>query len=177
MKHAYWLWLPVAAIVHPTYAATYFTVEQAQQTLFPGQSFTPAFITLSDDQARAIEDRTGVNVRHKEVQVWKVSGGGMFIVDDVLGKHEYITYAIGLNTDGSLRQIEIMDYKETYGYQVRSPEWRAQFVGKTAAAPLKLDQDIKNIGGATLSCKHIADGVKRILATYEVVAGYHVAQN
>ena len=61
-----------------------------------------------------------------------------------------------------------MQYHESYGYQVRNPEWRKQFVGKTSAAPLKLDQDIKNISGATLSTKHIADGVKRVLATYDV---------
>ena len=45
---------------------------------------------------------------------------------------------------------------------------RAQFVGKNVSAPLKLSQDIKNISGATLSCRHITDGVKRILATYEI---------
>jgi Na+-translocating ferredoxin:NAD+ oxidoreductase RnfG subunit len=43
-----------------------------------------------------------------------------------------------------------------------------QFAGKTAADPLRLDGDIKNISGATLSCRHITDAVKRLLATYEV---------
>jgi hypothetical protein len=45
---------------------------------------------------------------------------------------------------------------------------RKQFAGKTAAAPLKLERDIRNISGATLSCRHIADGVKRVLATRDV---------
>ena len=102
------------------------------------------------------------------MRAWKVAGGGYFIVDEVVGKHEFISYAIGLNADGSVRQIEIMDYRESYGYQIRDAEWRKQFAGKTAAAPLKLDRDIRNISGATLSCRHIADGVKRILATHDV---------
>jgi hypothetical protein len=34
-------------------------------------------------------------------------------VDEVVGKHEFITYAAGLNADGSVKQIEIMDYRET----------------------------------------------------------------
>ena len=55
-----------------------------------------------------------------------------------------------------------------HGYEVRNADWRAQFVGKNVSAPLKLSQDIKNISGATLSCRHITDGVKRILATYEI---------
>jgi Na+-translocating ferredoxin:NAD+ oxidoreductase RnfG subunit len=97
-----------------------------------------------------------------------VSGGGWFIVDEVVGKHEFITYAAGLNADGSVKQIEIMDYRETYGGQIRDQKWRAQFVGKTGKSTLKLDSDIKNISGATLSCRHITDGVKRLLAFYEI---------
>ena len=85
-----------------------------------------------------------------------------------MGKHEFITYAVGLNANGSVKQIEVMDYRETYGGQIREETWRSQFVGKTARSTLKLDADIKNISGATLSCRHVTDGVKRLLAFYEV---------
>ena len=77
-------------------------------------------------------------------------------------------YAIGLNADGSVKQVEIVDYRESYGYEVRNPEWRKQFVGKTASSLQSLNQDIRNISGATLSCRHVADGVKRVLATYAI---------
>jgi Na+-translocating ferredoxin:NAD+ oxidoreductase RnfG subunit len=86
----------------------------------------------------------------------------------VYGKHEFITYAVGLNADGSVRQIEVMDYRETYGYEIRNAAWRRQFVGKRHGDSLKLDQDIRNISGATLSCRHIAEGVRRLLALHEV---------
>ena len=173
MSTSKWIWLPAAqvpiAILAPAaYSATYLTVEQTQQAIFPGQKLTRNFVTLTSEQAREIERRSEANVRHKEIQVWKVDGGGFFIVDEVVGKHEFITYAIGLNADGTVKQIEIMTYRESYGYEVRNADWRAQFVGKNAAAPLKLNKDIKNISGATLSCRHIADGVKRVLVTYEV---------
>ncbi len=173
MRTSQWIWipaacLPVASISIPAYAATYLTVEQAQQTIFPGQKLTRANITLTSVQAREIERRSDANVRHKEIQLWKIDNGGFFVVDEVVGKHEFITYAVGLNADGTVKQIEIMTYRESYGYEVRNADWRAQFVGKNASAPLKLNQDIKNISGATLSCRHIADGVKRILATYEI---------
>ena len=107
-------------------------------------------------------------MRSRELQVWKVSGGAWFLVDEVLGKHEYITYALGLSASGAVKQIEILDYRETYGYEVREASWRQQFVGKTASAPLKLDADIRNISGATLSSRHVTEGVTRLLATYEV---------
>jgi Na+-transporting NADH:ubiquinone oxidoreductase subunit NqrC len=64
-----------------------------------------------------------------------------------------------------------MDYRETYGDQIRLPKWRAQFVGKKNGDVLKIDQPILNIAGATLSCVHVTDGVRRILATYAMIAG------
>jgi hypothetical protein len=75
-------------------------------------------------------------VLHDEQQVWRVSGHGWFIVDEVVGKHEFITYAVGLNANGSVKQIEVMDYRETYGGEIRNENWRAQFVGKTSQSPL-----------------------------------------
>lgn len=144
MKLSHWVWLPVAAISTSAYAATYFTVEQAQRAIFPGATFTAA----------------------GEPNVWRTSSGGLFVVDRVVGKHEYITVAIGINPNGTVKQIEIMDYRESYGYEVREASWRAQFVGKSASSPLQLGQDIKNISGATLSSKHITDGVKRVLQKY-----------
>jgi Na+-translocating ferredoxin:NAD+ oxidoreductase RnfG subunit len=168
-------WIPFVAIpvtaastAVPGFANTYLTLEQAQQTIFPGASFTPIPKTLTPDQQKTIESRARVGVRYRELKVWKVSSGGWFIVDQVLGKHEYITYAVGLTATGAVKQIEILDYRETYGYQVRDESWRQQFVGKTAESPLILDQDIRNISGATLSSRHITDGVRRLLVTYEV---------
>jgi FMN-binding domain len=168
-------WIPfatapvaLAGAAVPGLANTYLTVEQAQQAIFPGALLTPTKIALTTEQQKNIESRCGVRVRSRELQVWKVSGGGWFIVDEVLGKHEYITYALGLSASGAVKQIEILDYRETYGYEVREASWRQQFVGKTASAPLKLDADIRNISRATLSSRHGTEGVRRLLATYEV---------
>jgi FMN-binding domain len=165
-----WVWAPAAVLIAPgAYATQYLTIEQAQQAIFPGASFAPPeLLHISDEQRREIERRTSVAVRAREQRVWRVSEGGFFIVDEVVGKHELITYAAGLNADGSLRQIEILNYRESYGYEVRTSAWRSQFVGKRAGDRLRLDDDIKNISGATLSCRHITEGVKRLLALYEV---------
>jgi uncharacterized protein with FMN-binding domain len=141
MKASHWVWLPVAVISTSAYATTYFTVEQAQRAIFPGASFTS----------------TG------QPNTWRTSNGGYFVVERVVGKHEYIAVAIGINPNGTVKQIEVMDYRESYGYEVRDASWRAQFVGKSVSSPLQLGADIKNISGATLSSKHITDGVKRVL--------------
>lgn len=161
---------PVFVVVSggPGYAITYLSLEEAQLAIFPGETFTPAALSLSLEKRAAVKEKTGLSVSEGELQIWRASGGGYFIVDNVIGKHEYITYAVGINKDGSLRQIEIMDYRENYGYQVRRKQWRGQFAGKTSTSLLKLGKDIKNISGATLSCRHITEGVKRLLSFYEI---------
>ncbi len=168
-SHFAFVALPISALVAPsTFAVQYLTIAQAQEAIFPGKSFTAAPVKLTSAQHKAIEQKSRVRVLRDEQKVWRVSGGGWFIVDEVIGKHEYITYAMGLTTTGEVRGVEIMEYRETYGGEVRNPKWRAQFVGKTGNSPLKLDNDIKNISGATLSSRHITEGVRRLLAFYEI---------
>ena len=150
------------------FAAEYLTAEQAREAMFPGASFEAQPLTLTPDQVKAVSQKSGVRLRSPEVRVWRASTGGWFFVDEVLGKHEFITYAVGLDSAGAVVGVEILVYRESYGHQVKEAAWRAKFTGKTAASPLKLDEDIPNISGATLSSRHVMEGVKRILAIHEL---------
>lgn len=173
-------WLMVPALIipavasAPAYAVQYMNVEQAQKVLFPAaEGFEARTIQLTAEQKSAIEASSGVRVRVTEIKAWRaIQGGkpsGWFLLDEVYGKHEFITYAVALGMDGAVKGVEILDYRETHGSEVNNAKWRAQFAGKKAGDTLKLDEDIKNISGATLSCKHLTDGVKRLLATYATV--------
>jgi hypothetical protein len=162
--------IPLAALA-PTaaYATTFMTVPQAQAQMFPGKAMTPDFRQLTGEQTSAIRRDSGEAPLTKELKAWRVADGGWFIVDEVVGKHEFITLALALDGGGAVKDVEILDYREAYGGQVREAAWRAQFVGKRHGAPLKLGADVRNISGATLSSKHVADGVRRLLSTYAIV--------
>jgi Na+-translocating ferredoxin:NAD+ oxidoreductase RnfG subunit len=166
--------VPAAAAVAPAYAVSYLTVPQAQAALFPtADRFVDAKVHLTDEQRDTIKKLSGVRQREPEQPVWRAEHDGAtlgwFIVDEVVGKHEFITYAAGITPDGHVIGIEILDYRETYGFQVRDASWRQNFRDKTLADPLKIDGDIPNITGATLSCRNVTNGVKRLLALHKVV--------
>jgi hypothetical protein len=171
-------WLAPAAAILATAAphcigAQYMTLEQAQLLIFQrAKQFVPMPLTLSPEQIQRIEKASGARVRSNKQQVWQARAGdtllGWFIVDEVIGKHELITYAAGINPDGTFRQLQILEYRELQGWQVRELKWRDQFVGKTLADPLELGVDIVNISNATLSCRHVTEGVKRLLALHDV---------
>ena len=162
-----------AAIAAPAFAAQYLTQEQAQQALFPEASrFVAQPLRLTPEQASVIEKYARVRMRGAEQPVWRVEAGGRhlgwFVLDEVYGKHEFITYAVALDASGAVLGVEILDYRETHGGEVRQPAWRAQFTGKRYGDGLRLGEEIKNISGATLSCKHISEGVRRVLALHQV---------
>jgi Na+-translocating ferredoxin:NAD+ oxidoreductase RnfG subunit len=139
----------IASIASPAYAMQYLTIEEAQKQAFPSATH------FSEIQAG---------------RVWKAEAGGrvvgFFIFDRVIGKHLYIDYAVTLTPTGAVHGVEILQYRESYGGEIRSPSWLAQFVGKTSGSSLKINGDIRNIAGATLSSTHVTEGVKRVLAAY-----------
>src|SRR5471032_1509124 len=145
------------ALCAPAYAVTYMTVEQAQTLMFEGSTLTRDTRTLTAAQVQAIESDSGVKVANVQVNAWRDQARGWFILDQVIGKHELINYAIALDATGAVRQLEILDYHESYGGEVHLPAWRRQFVGKRHGSPVQLNSDIKNISGATLSCGHVTD--------------------
>ncbi len=173
MRHRFSL-VPLAAatiLAGPAFAKVYLSVEQAQALLFPGATFKPDFRSLTSEQVKAVEKLSGVSVRNKELKIWRASTGGWFIVDEVVGKHEFIPLALALDASGAVKGVEILEYREAYGGQIREPEWRRQFQGERGDQKLRLGKEIRNISGATLSCRHVTDGVARLLATYSVLMG------
>ena len=166
-----WITVPALVTAAPAYAAQYLTVEQAQALLFPaGTRFSAFPLAITAEQKQAIEHASGQRVRELKPLVWRAQHvereTGWLIVDQVIGKHEFITYAVALDLDGSVHGIEVLDYRETYGYEIRNANWRRQFAGKHHGDALKLGDDIENITGATLSCRNVTNGVKRLLAMH-----------
>lgn len=154
----------------------FLSLQEVKNITFPKDSVYKALdVDLTDEILKKVSKKSEVTVmsKDKETKIWQVfdksqKSLGYFFVDKVYGKHELITYSVGINNDGTVRHIEILEYKETYGWQIDNEKWREQFVGKNINSSLELNKDIKNISGATLSCKHITEGVKRMLALYEI---------
>lgn len=166
--------LVAGAASAPAFATQYLSPEQAQKLMFPeADAFKPHPLALDAAQMKQVEQLSGLPARSVQ---WRVVGAykgdallGYVVLDDVVGKFELISYAVGINPDASVRQVEILTYRESHGGEVRLAAWRRQFVGKTAkGGGLAIGSGIQNISGATLSCTHITDGVRRIAAVAQV---------
>lgn len=167
--HARWLApLALAPVVQVAYAAQYLSVEQAQHAAFPDAR---EFAALPAD---AIKPVASAGPPGWAPKAWRARAGervlGWFFVDQVIGKSEQITYSVAIDASGAVTSVEVLDYRESHGGEIRLAGWRKQFVGKTASDPVELNSDIRNISGATLSCRHVTEGVQRLLKLQAALA-------
>lgn len=150
-------------------AETFHTVEQARKLLWDDMAMELVPINLTKVQMKSIKKASKTRVRSDKLKAWKTESGGWFIVDQVVGKHEMIDIAVALTKEGKVKDIKVLTYRETYGDAVKNSKWLKQFWGKDSSEVLKLDKQIKNISGATLSSRHITDGINRLTHTWDQI--------
>ena len=132
-------WLGLAALaaapVQIVVAADYLSVEQAQKALFPqADRFTEVVLGLSPAQRDQVMTLAGPQPPHRSLRAFKGFAGdallGYVFIDEVIGKEDFITYAVSIDAAGKLGPIEILSYRESHGGEIRAPAWRHQFVGR-----------------------------------------------
>jgi thiamine biosynthesis lipoprotein len=85
------------------------------------------------------------------------------IVLNEIGKSEPITFMVGMSPEGKVTEVVIMEFRENRGWEVKEKRFLNQFRNKTVRSAIRVDEDIINYTGATLSSKAIARGVRRSL--------------
>lgn len=140
------------------------SLEQGQQQLFPGRKLTPADFKLTPEQYARLKSDYRVPAMRPAVKAWQVEGGGWLYLDQVWGLNDIVTYLAAVSDDGRLLGIEVLVCAESYCEQY-TPAWRGQLVGRTAGN-WDPTQAVTIVSGATLSCTHVAEGVKKLLAIH-----------
>jgi Na+-transporting NADH:ubiquinone oxidoreductase subunit NqrC len=169
----HWVLVSATAATAPAFATDYLTVEQAQRIMFPEATvFRVQDISLNTAQMQQVEKLAGLPVRSVNWHVVAALKGeslvGYMVLDQVIGKFELISYAVGIELDARVRQVEILSYRESHGGEIRNAAWRRQFAGKRAESGMAIGDGIASISGATLSCTHVTDGVRRIAAIAQI---------
>jgi Na+-translocating ferredoxin:NAD+ oxidoreductase RnfG subunit len=172
---------PMAVVVavlplRPAAAAIYLSAQEAQRALFPqADEFAPLALAPTPAQLAAVASAAGPQAQHGELRAWTAKRAGdvqgHVFIDEVVGRQDFITYAVGVDAHGALRPVEILEYRESHGGEIQNSRWLAQFAGRTSPAALRFRTDIKNIAGATLSSEHVTAGVRRILALWQQTLG------
>ena len=150
----------------------YLTEEQALKLLFPkSQQVRAEELRLTPDQKARIQERIGWKFPEESFRAFKAESNGKadgyVVLQETIGKHRPITYLVGVTPDGKVSDIEILVYRESKGSEVRMKRFNSQYEGKTTLDPIRINKDIINITGATMSVRSVSAGVKRALVLVE----------
>jgi len=146
----------------------YLTEEQALKLLFPkSQQVRAETLRLTPDQKARIQEKIGWKFPEESFRAFKAESNGKVdgyaVIQETIGKHRPITYIVGVTPDGKVSDIEILVYRESKGSEVRMKRFNSQYEGKTTLDPIRINKDIINITGATMSVRSVSAGVKRAL--------------
>ena len=159
---------------HTNQAAEYLSFDDALRLAFPHSGkverikpvITPEQqqLIVTRSEAKSAASLGGIYVGHSNGMI-----DGIAIVDHVIGRTEYITWLCVLTPEGAIQRLAVMAYREPYGSEIRDQRFLDQFTNKDASTPVRVEKEIGNIGGATLSVNALTDRVRFILQLHAVV--------
>ena len=150
------------------HAEVFMTEEAAVKIMLPkSQRIRKEMLRLSQEKKELVEQRIGWKFPEGSFEVYigesadKVDGYAM--VHNTIGKHKHMTYMVGADSRGYCTDVELLVFREARGSEVGRKRFNSQYERKTVLDPIRINKDIINISGATMSVRSISAGVKRVL--------------
>ena len=150
----------------------YLTPEDAAKLMFPkSDRIRKEILTLQPEQKTLIQDLIGWKFPETSFEcfIGETNGkiDGWALIQNTIGKHKPMTYLVGVDPQGEVINVEVLVYRESRGSEVRKKRFNYQYEGKTVHDPIRINRDIINISGATMSVRSMSAGVKRALVTVD----------
>lgn len=150
----------------------FLTREQALSRMFPDcDEILVDTIQLTEEQKRILEKRLQRRLYERgfEVFIGKKSGEvqGYAIITEEVGKFRPFTFIVAVKPNGKIKDLAVLIYRESRGGEVVRRRFLNQFIGKSVHSPIRINRDIINITGATMSVVMMCSGVKKVLAVVD----------
>lgn len=146
--------------------------DAALAEIYPDADSARAHRVLVDSMLSvALHARLGRMVRDSQFICFEVYEAGervgMAIVADEQGKYRPITFMAGVDESNRIVDVRVLVYRESRGGEVRHTRFLKQYRGKSLESPIRINRDIVNITGATISVNSLNAGVRKALAVAE----------
>ncbi len=149
-------------------AEVFLTEEDAVKLMFPkSERIKKELLRVPTDNKMTVEERIGWKFPEDAFDVYIGETGtqvdGYALVQHTIGKHKPMTYMVGVDARGRVSNVELLVFREARGSEVRTKRFNVQYEGKTVLDPVRINKDIINISGATMSVRSMTAGIKRVL--------------
>ncbi|QMU60216.1 MAG: FMN-binding protein [Gammaproteobacteria bacterium] len=115
----------------------------------------PKRLTLSGDLGKEVKKILGHRYKKIRVPYWQDDCRTAWILEEI-GKERYITTGFVVNSQG-LEKAKVLIFRESRGWEVKQDFFGKQFIGAKLTEKNKLDTNIDNISGATLSVNAVTN--------------------
>ena len=168
----------VAVVAEPTPeqigdVQVFLSAEEALTRAYPQATrFEEQFTVLTDSLCARLAQR-GVRAfvgDSAAVYIAHDSTGGSLgyaVIDEEIGKYRPITYLVAVDLQYRVSSVAILVYRESRGGEVRRQRFLRQYRGKDGRDPIRINRDIINITGATMSVRALNTGVRKSLSLLE----------
>lgn len=146
--------LSLLALAFPAWA----TDQDAEVTRFLnetlGQPPAAEILWIVGDLQPAVRGILEHDYRAARVRFWRGGTRTVWVLDEI-GKEMPISVGIAIN-NGAVERVKVLVYRESRGWEVKSPAFTAQLSGARLTDGQKLDRQIDGISGATLSVRTLS---------------------
>jgi hypothetical protein len=156
----------------PAVAARFVTQSQALAEAFPGARVERRTFALTPGQARAVEGRAQVRLPSRLITAypaWRADtlAGTAFFESRTIRTMPGV-FMVVVAPDTTITRIEVLAFHEPPDYRPPA-RWLDGFAGRPLDDRLWPSRDLRNLAGATLSARSVAESARLALALYETV--------
>lgn len=156
----------------PAGAATYVTQAQALAEAFPGARIERRPFALTPDQALRVEGRAHVKLPSRLVTAYAAWRGdsltGTAFFESRLVRTMPGVFMVVVAPDTTIARVEVLAFHEPPDYRPPA-RWLEGFARRRLDDRLWPARDLRNLAGATLSARSVAESARLALALYETV--------
>ncbi len=151
------------------------TPEKVLKRLFPDAQIVIKNLAITKGQKREIEKLAKAPLDSRLISIYIVKRGDKVIAYAYVDVHRVRTHSESvlfvINPEGRIELVEVLSFNEPLEYMA-DESWLALFKGKTLGGnQLRLNRDIPNMTGATLTARAIVKASRRALAIWKVLFG------
>ena len=84
---------------------------------------------------------------------------GYFIVPSEFSKYKKFDYLIIYNNFAEILKVEILNYRESHGFEICNKRWLKQFIGNNSDSEFEFNSKVDAISGATISVNSLKTSV------------------
>ena len=92
---------------------------------------------------------------------------GRAVVLDEMGKVKPITFLVGIDAQGQVARVHVLEYRDIFGAEIKRRSFLRQFQGKSIKDTISIGSDIDAVTSATISSEAATSAVRKALNIVE----------